>query len=166
MNSKPFWESKIMWASLINFIFSLTFVFTGFALPEATQELIPDAILTAIDQKTTWAILSAVTSIVIMVSRAIYKAGERINDYWTSAIFWGAIVSTIFNFLAWQTSVEVPVDLQAQLVETITQIFTTGDVLTGIGGLISIAITIFRLYRTDKTVTLKPVSVRDLKRAA
>ena len=90
---------------------------------------------------------------------SIYKAGERINDYWTSAIFWGAIVSTIFNFLAWQTSVEVPVDLQAQLVETITQIFTTGDVLTGIGGLISIAITIFRLYRTDKTVTLKPVSV-------
>ena len=155
-----------MWAALVNFIFSMTFVFTGYALPETTQDLIPDAIITAIDQKTTWAILSAVTSIVIMISRAIYRAGERINEYWKSAIFWGAIISTLFNFLAFQTKVEVPIDLQAQLVELITQIFTTGDVLTGIGGIISIAITIFRLFKTDKTITLKPVSVRDLRQAA
>ena len=155
-----------MWAALVNFIFSMTFVFTGYALPETTQDLIPDAIITAIDQKTTWSILSAVTSIVIMISRAIYRAGERINEYWKSAIFWGAIISTLFNFLAFQTKVEVPIELQAQLVELITQIFTTGDVLTGIGGIISIAITIFRLFRTDKTISLKPVSVRDLRQAA
>lgn len=158
---KAFWDSKIMVASLINLVLSMVTYFAGWMLPAEVVAALPEQVMDAIAQREAWAIASAAFSLVIMISRVAMKV-DQVETYWKSGAFWFAILAFIANLISWFTGVPIPENLTTQLVEAITQYATTGDILTFIGDIVSVAIIIFRIFKTKKVIEPVKLSVASL----
>ena len=159
---KAFWDSKILVASLVNLVLAMVTVFAGWMLPADVVAALPEKVMEAVKQREAWAIASAAFSLVIMISRAAMKV-DQVETYWKSGAFWFAILAFIANLVSWWTSVPIPENLTTQLVEAITTYATTGDILTFIGDVVSIAIVIFRIFKTKQPIEPVSLSVASLR---